>query len=210
MENNTVKQTNPNFGFQRLRPVIGYCENRNTDSPHKIMAEEYKKFIHNSGPYYLFITITFGRSTGNDARFQFANRFLDRYNQKLFHRNYKKRGEYLKGFAFLENHRSCELADRFHIHFLIKDNDRYRDFDYGQHDEIFKKAAKGVLNGRDKEVFNMKCINLQEVYKDDGAIGYCMKAIWDKNITNIKTVGVDGLSDKEFKNSVIASYLRKC
>ena len=196
-------------GFQRLRPMVG---NNINDAPvsfgSRAIAKDYMKFIQNRGPFYFFNTITFARNTSKDARFQYANALLHRQNQMLFGRDYKEKGRYIEGFAFIEDHFSCEMKDRFHIHILIENDPRYDDFDLKQHEDIFHKAASKIQNSRDQNVFNAKCLNMQKVYEDDTLISYCMKQVWHTNVNNIKMIGVDGLSDTEFKNAYCDAYLK--
>ncbi len=163
-------------------------------NPNHVLTEAYREFIENCGPYVYFITLTFGRNVSKQQKCQYTNTLLRRYNQRIFHHDFKKRNKFHEGFAFFEEHLSTEFADRSHIHILLKENARYDDFNLCSHIEIFFKTAGEVFDAKDRSVFNPDCIDFRPA-GDVFRIDYCQKSIWDKNISQIKMIGKTGLSD---------------
>ncbi|MBT0664522.1 hypothetical protein KI809_09440 [Geobacter pelophilus] len=158
------------------------------------LVDEYLKFIIDLGPYYFFITLTFRPHVAFEERCQFTNKLLHYYNQKLFRRNYLKTQKSVTGFAFFEQGRNIEKDGKYHIHMLFKSDERYYRKSITDHQGILMDSASKVLNSKNKRVFNSKYIDLRAV-ANDGAIGYSLKSIREKNITNIKPIGLNGLSD---------------
>ena len=182
-------------GFQKLNPFKNYSgDYADMILGNKSIKKEYKSLIRESRPYCFFITLTFGRNVSSYKKCQFTDVLLHRYNQKLFSRNYKEKEIYLEGFAIFESHASSKLADRYHVHMLIRYNERYDKYDLNSHRDIFNNAAAKVLDGQNRRVFNDKCIDIREA-GDDGRIDYCTKQISDLNVSQIKPIGKDGLSD---------------
>lgn len=191
---NNSNKDNTKKGFQKFNSLMNGASGKSINS----LKDHYKEFIKNSGPYYFFITLTFGKYLGLKQRCRFTNDLLNRYNQVIFRRTYKKRNKCMAGFAVLEDHYNCEFEDRYHIHMLVKPNVRYDDFSLAQHIDIFHTVAGEILYGK-RRVFNDKYIDIQKIEEDqkaqDKVSNYCMKEISDKNIDRIKLIGIDGLSD---------------
>lgn len=182
MTNSNVK---PRVGFQKFNPFT-LTKHRNK------LIDHYRKFIEESGPYYFFITLTFKYKMPIAMMCKFVNYFLHVYNQKIFCWDYKDRNKFIGGFAFFEKHKSDKLRDRFHIHFLIKTHYKCHSKSLEEHLSKLQIAAHKVKNTKNNSVF--MSIDLQAA-GDWGRILYCTKEIWDKNLTDIKILGKDGLSD---------------
>lgn len=199
----TKKVSGKRSGFQRFKPFISHFGYQNEPvKVKKTLTDHLKEFVENSGPYYLFITLTFGRNgIGINKQFQFTNFLLHLLNQIYFRRNYQDRNKFLDGFAFFEDHLSPKLEGRFHIHLLIKRDVRLREFGFKRNKDIFHTVISKVLDDSGRQVFRSKCTDFSRVTKDKGgskgAINYCMKQISERNIDRIKMLGVKGLSDSD-------------
>jgi|GEM_PF-3360866 len=207
-----LKQPIPNrVGFQRLNPTrlnpISNSNNRSnsslssrvdpaSDNPYKVKTEQFKEFIRNTGPYRFFITLTFNKKTYFLQKCEYVNRFIRYYNQIIFCHDYERKDRFMSGFAFFEHHASLEMVDSLHVHILIRTHQRFSKFDEVAHQGIFKKAALKVQNHKHQNVFSSRCIDLQMVWDELGAIEYDTKNIWDGNLDLIKIIGKEGLSDK--------------
>lgn len=163
-------------------------------------TDQYRDWIGNNRPYYYFITLTFGKFLGFSSRVKYTNELLHRINNVIFRRTYKKRNMCMKGFAFLENHKSSKFSDRYHIHMLIQEDIRYDELGFDRVNDIFHTVA-GEAKCQGTRVFNKKYIDFQQVKEDDEdqwkVIDYCMKHIWDRVLLRIKPIGINGLSDKD-------------
>lgn len=185
----------PKIGFQRLKPIeIRRRCNVKPDKPYNKLTEHFRELVYKNKPYLYFITLTFGRNTSFNKRCQFTNYYLHIHNQMIFGRGYKNNDTFIRGFAFIEDHKSLKLEDRIHIHMLFKGDKQFVRKDFETNEGIFRKAAKKVRDGKNRQVFSDECINIKLV-EDDGAIDYCFKEIWDNNICRVKILGKDGLSD---------------
>lgn len=161
------------------------------------LTEQYRKFVNDSGPFYFFITLTFGVRTHFQHNCKFVNQFLDFYNRSLFKVDYYKRKDWLEGFAFFEKHPMERSINEEHVHILIKPNARFNDFlSISVNREIFLKAALKVKD-EGKQVFNWDHIDIQNAY-----VGYkqryLFKRINDYSLFRFKTIGKGGLSDNEY------------
>jgi hypothetical protein len=185
------------IGFSRLKPAISRSTSVVTQLlGNKSIPSIYKDYIRSRGPYEFFLTLTFGRYVNFNKRCQFTNFFLHVYNQEIFTRKYRERNHFHDGFAFFEEHKSEELKDKPHIHFLLAYHPRYDEHDIWWHEERFFKAASKVKDGKGRQVFNPYAIDLR-YFGDNRRVGYCTKEIWDKNISNVKLLCLDGLSDNQ-------------
>lgn len=196
-EMSTCRHTSTNRGcFSRLKPFPTSIQKKKHRKPCKTSTDHYHQFIADKGPFDFFITVTFGKSMSVARLCRHLNKLLDRYNQVLYTRKYKKRNKNVEGFAFLEKHLSSVARNEYHFHLLIKCPGRYEKHTLSQHEDIFRKAASRVTDERDKSkrVFNQKCIDITP-YRDEGAIRYCMEQIRDYRLERIKFIGKDGLSD---------------
>lgn len=183
-------------GFVRLKPTRYHSVAVNSNSPYKVITEQYKEFIRNKGPYSFFITLTFKKHVRFNQKCEYINSFLHFYNQQLFGHRYKeKKDKCMKGCAFFENHTSVEMEDCMHVHILINTHQKFLNDDVHKHESKFMKAIKIVKDGRNRNVFNKKCVNFKMVSDENGAIEYDTKHIWDKTIDQIKFIVKDGLSD---------------
>jgi hypothetical protein len=158
------------------------------------LTDNFHQFLIDSGPFDFFITVTFGKNMGVAKLCRHLNLLLDRYNQILYSRKYKKREKNVEGFAFLEKHLSSIARNEYHFHLLIKCSGKYDKHTLSEHKDIFSKAASRVTDERNKRVFNQKCIDITP-YRDEGAIRYCMEQIRDYRLERIKLIGKGGLSD---------------
>ncbi len=132
-----------------------------------------------------------------DKIFQYASILIHRFDNQLFGRNYKGRPDYVTGFAFLEKHSDNSRSNDNHLHLLIKHHCIYDDHEFSVLLAKFHQASSKITDGLNRPVFSKDCIDFQEVYDDNGAIEYCFKGIWDKNLDRLKFIGVDGLSDNQ-------------
>jgi len=161
---------------------------------YKGLTEAYYQFICDKGPYDFFITLTFGKKMGVPILNQHIKVLLDRYNQLLFTRAYKKHNKYVEGFAFLEKHQSEVARNEYHFHLLITCKEKFAQHSLHQHEDIFQKAAYRVKDEKGRRIFNGNCIKIVPV-RDEGAIGYCLKQIYDNTLHRIKFIGMSGLPD---------------
>ena len=165
--------------------------------PSRKLTEQYRKFVNDSGPFYFFITLTFGVRTHFQHNCKFVNQFLDFYNRSLFKVGYYKRKDWLEGFAFFEKHPMERSINEEHVHILIKPNARFNDFlSISVNREIFLKAALKVKD-EGMQVFNWDHIDIQNAY-----VGYkqryMFKRINDYSLFRFKMIGKRGLSDNEY------------
>lgn len=161
------------------------------------LTEIYRKFVYDFGPFYFFMTLTFGVRTPFQQNCKFVNKFIDFYNRSLFKVGYHKRKDWLEGFAFFEKHPGERSINEEHVHILVKPNARYNDFpSIAVNKEIFCKAASKVLH-EGKQVFHRDHIDIQNAY-----VGYkhryMFKRINDNSLFRFKMIGVRGLSDNEY------------
>ncbi len=195
----TIKK-NLKGGFLRLKPdVFGYEKNdkekykcdwekRKVKNPN---IYEWWKLVQDNEPYKFFITLTFRGGTSINKMIQYINHLLDRYNQKIYRRSYKRKCKFVEGFIFQEDYKSVNCGkNRKHVHMLIKCTDQYN---FKEHKDIFIKAASKIIDGKKRHVFTEKNIDFQK-YRDDGAINYCMKELDDKNVDDrLRTIGMEGV-----------------
>jgi len=162
------------------------------------ISDLYKEWIIRNSPYSFFITLTFGKNIGRDKNklYQYTNYFFHRYNRLMFTEKYRQRNHFLDGFAFYENHYSSKFDNEghIHIHLLIKYNEIFDKKSFTEHEAIFRKATSKICDDKDRLVFSNECINIK-VVRDDNIIGYCMKNMWDANMSRVKTIDVNGISD---------------
>ena len=152
------------------------------------------EFVKSCGPYYFFITLTFGLNTSFNKRCQFTNCFLRFYNKKKFTKKFVERNHFLEGFAFFEDHPSSKFDERIHIHILIKNNDKFAGESFDEHEADFYKVIGNVSDGKDRRVFNVECVDIRPA-GDEFRINYCMKEISDRSISDVKILTVEGLTD---------------
>ncbi len=191
----TYRHTSTNCGgFQRTNPFPTSIQKKKCRKPLKTMTDPFHQFIVDKGPFDFLITVTFGKKMGVARLCRHLNVLLDRYNQILYTRKYKKRGKNVEGFAFLEKHLSSVARNEYHFHLLINCPGKYEKHTLSEHEDIFRKAVSRVTDDRDRSVFNQKCIDITP-YRDEGAIDYCMKRIRDYRHDCIKPIGKGGLSD---------------
>lgn len=183
------------IGFGRIKP-FGSTFRLNSYPNYKInpVKLRYAELVDSYKPLRFMTTLTFSKNLTQKQCCKFISIYLHRHNRKLFGPRYYRSHNFIKGFMFFEKHASLNSINDTHVHMLIKDNIRYDDFSFAEHEQLFRSAASKVLDNRKRRIFNDKCIDIQEV-KDDGAISYCFKQIWDGNLTRIKTIDRGGLSD---------------
>lgn len=184
------------IGFQKIKPdcrVNGVTVVIRPDSKN-ILTERYKEWVYREGPFYLFMTLTFGLNVSMQGRIGYINDFIKYHNKMCCSREYYEGDAFMEGFAFFEEHPSRVFEGLFHVHILAKSNYKYAVNGFAAHKDIFRKAAAKVLNTKDKKIFYNSCINIQEA-GDEGRIVYCFDQMNDGNVDNIKTIARDGLSD---------------
>jgi hypothetical protein len=161
-----------------------------------INTEYYRQMVYENQPYSFFVTLTFCRNVTFQQICQYCTTLIQRFNTLEFGRGYYNRGDFITGFAFFEMHSDNERSNDYHIHLLIKHHDEFDESDFLEHLQNFHKASSKIMDGLNRPVFNDECIYFKDVY-DDGAIEYCFKDLWDKNLDRLKFIGVDGLSDNQ-------------
>ena len=168
-------------------------------SQYRTLTKQYQKLVYDSGLYYFFITLTFGKNMSFQKNCDVINDFVNKYNKKLFNWDFYKKLNYLEGFAFFEDHLSHNSINKQHVHMLIKPNPRYNDFSTIQNKDIFYKAASKVKDELQSWIFNDKCIDIS--YAHVGSKNkYCFKQINDNCLYRFKTIGKDGLSDNLYNS----------
>lgn len=194
----TRKNEIANKGLQNTKPFKTHFFDDDTQvSTYNRLAKQYKNFIEDCGPYIYFITLTFGGNcTHVLAQCKNTNFLLHLLNQRIYKKRYKKNKLFMEGFAFFEKHMSVKSADRFHIHLLIKYNDRYLEEGFSI-EELIDEAIDIVRDTNKNRIFSKPCIDVRDPGPND-RVGYCMKRVCDRNITNIKILDKDGLSDSSF------------
>lgn len=181
-------------GFSRLKPTGYTFEHSAPANAKKVKTNKMKEFVVRNKPFDFFVTLTFGRNTDIHECCKYANALLYRLNNKLFGKGNGNKSEWIEGFAFIEEHKQGKSRNDIHIHMLLKHNDRFDAFDFVKEDSIFYWVASQVRDAGKAQVFHNNCIDIKTV-RDDGAIEYCFKQIWDKNLDRIKYIGCDGISD---------------
>ena len=179
-----------------LSPYESKIESGSVNSS-KINTEHYKQMVYENRPFSFFATLTFHRSVRFSMICQYSSILIQRFNTLEFNRGYYDRGDFITGFAFFEKHSDNPRSNDNHLHLLIKHHDKFDESDFAEHSAKFHKASKNIVDGNGRPVFNKKCIDFKEVNYDDGAIEYCFKELWDRNLSRLKFICVDGLSDNE-------------
>lgn len=155
----------------------------------------YDELVKTLKPLRFMITLTFSMNMSFTECCKHINRYLHNHNRLLFGcRYYKHPNLCINGVAFFESHKSLASNNDIHVHILVRDDIMYADYSLIRHGMMFYFAASKVVNSRKRPVFNIKGIDMTEV-ENDGAISYCFKDIWDKNLTRIKVIGRGGLTD---------------
>lgn len=193
--NNGSSSKSTGKGFLGTKPLdTNYVECKIPVKACKVNTEHLKEYVKNCKPYSFFMTLSFARSLNIHECCDYTDILFHKLNNKIFGKGYCKKSDYIEGFAFVEDHKSEVSRNDIHLHILTKHNGRYDDFNFVQHESIFREVAGKVVDARKRRIFDNKCIDIQEV-RDDGAIEYCFKQIWDENLSRVKFIGKDGLSD---------------
>lgn len=164
----------------------------------KKMTALYKKMVHDNGPYFLFITLTFGKHDRYNMKCKATDDLIHYMNKKIYCHNYRERERTLSmnGFAFFENHITRSTDDPVHVHMLIKHDWKICGYTLIQLADIFYYAAGKVTYGADRqEVFSNKHLDISDAGDTRLRTDYCIKQIWDKNIDCVKPIDIGGLSD---------------
>jgi hypothetical protein len=172
--------------------VFDYEEYKNTPSLWR-MTKQYIKFVNDSGPYYWFITLTFGIRFRFEICCKYVNHFIRRCNISYYGDKYYKKGVWIEGFVFFEDHPMETSINQTHVHMLIKPSYGFMDFSFEQNLEKISKAAAKVTDNKIR-VFNDDHIDIQRAdnkYKHT----YMFKQINDASLYRVKMIGVRGLSD---------------
>jgi len=173
-----------------------YKSTTTDNNPYKIQTEYYKTLVRQHEPYKYLLTLTFSHKYTSLMTCQFTSQVIYRMNSKIFGRNYLKYDDRcMDGFVFFEKHMSEKVRNPFHLHMLIKQNERYDKFNIDQMNEILDCSTERILDGKDRKVFTSKCINTTEIYDDEGSIRYCFEQIYDRNLDRLKFIDKNGLSD---------------
>lgn len=178
-----------------LSPYESKIESGSVNSS-KINTEHYKQMVYENRPFSFFATLTFHRSVRFSMIVQYSSTLIHRLANLEFGRNYDY-PDCITGFAFFEKHSDNPRSNDNHLHLLIKHHEEYDNSDFAVHLAKFHKASSKIVDGNGRPVFNKKCIDFKEVNYDDGAIIYCFKELWDRNLSRLKFICVDGLSDNE-------------
>jgi hypothetical protein len=163
----------------------------------RIKTEYCKQMVYNNRPYSFFATLTFRKNVSFQQICQYSILLIHRFNTLEFNRGYYKRGDFITGFAFFEKHSDNTRSNDNHLHLLIKHHDEFDESEFVEHLAKFHKASSKITDGKDRPVFSKDCIDFQAVYDNDGAIEYCFKDLWDRNLSRLKFIGVGGLSDNQ-------------
>lgn len=187
--NNVIKSSN----IRSLNPTTR--ENSDYSNYCDGIDAQFTKFIYDNKPYSHFITITFAINISMEMCCRYASTLLRWVNRKLFGRSCITNGEYIEGFAFVENHKSGISKNDLHLHLLLKPSYRFNDFKQHELEDIIETCAAKIYHGNKLHVFNAKGIDVTVPW-DDGVIGYCLKQIRHQNFDRIKLLGECGLSDE--------------
>lgn len=175
------------------KPFKEESDDTNIKTPYNMRrTEDYRKWVCDSGPYRLSITLTLAVRTSFETLCKYINRFLRKSNIKIFKPEYWKR-EWLQGFAFFEDHPMENSINVMHVHMLIKPNARFNDFKLAQLIDIFEKAAAAVVNDDGRRVFFKEHMKVQYAYHNRHE--YLFKQIDDTRLNRVKPIGAKGLSD---------------
>ncbi len=158
------------------------------------ITEACREMVYNMSPYF-FISLTL-MSMVNESHMQvLINKFIHKFNQKLFSRKYDKKPVFMEGFAFFEKFCSGVSNNNYHVHMLICENDEYYGKDFDVHKVNFYEAASQVKNERGNRVFSPKAIDIR-LAGDERRIDYSFEQLHDGNLDRFKTIGLNGLSDR--------------
>lgn len=183
------------FGFSRLKPLRNNYEHANVPTKAKMSNTDIlKELVIRNKPYSFFITLTFGSNMNTQLYCNYVNLLLLKLNRKLFNKARENKSEFIKGFAFIEDHKLGKSRSNTHMHLLVMHNTRYDDFRFIQLKDIFYEVAGTIKYAGSRRVFNDNGVDIRKV-RDDGVIEYCFKQIWDKNLSRVKFIGKGGLSD---------------
>ena len=172
---------------------------------------DWNKYLLEAGPYRYCITITFkqGKCGLSDAEaFSSLNFLLHILNRQIFGSWYKKRYQYLTGFAFAERHQTEGL----HFHLLIKNHPKLDQPDKPSLKEhLFSNLHKVKKTNRQKggtsyELLDPIGVDIQDVDSEDGIVDYLTKTMKGKNKNNgnfIIPLSKDGLSHNAKMNTPI-------
>ncbi len=184
-------------GFQRCEPFgFDYRECKIPANAKKVKTEQMMQFVKNNGPFAYFFTLTYPRQMGIGEILRYADNLVHRLNNKIFGRGYARGSDWMEGVAILEDHKLGNSRNDLHLHILAKHNARYNKYSYNQILNMFYNTADKVVDDGKRQVFYEKCIDFQE-YRDDGAIEYCFKQVWDGNLDRVKFFNKRGMSDKQ-------------
>jgi len=163
---------------------------------------DWNKYLLDAGPYRYHITITLrqGKYRLPDAEaFSSLNFLLHILNRQIFGSSYKKRNQYLTGFAFAERHQTEGL----HFHLLIKNHPKLDQPDkpslkehlFANLNKVKKSDYK--KGGTSYELLDPLGIRIQDVYCDEEIVDYLTKTMKGKNKNNgdfIVPLSKEGLS----------------
>ena len=178
----------------------------------KQVTDVYRKWVHESGPYYWMITLTFKYDMPIAMMIKYTNKFLHNMNLKYFRSGYfKKENCCMNGFAFFEEHPMKTSNNDLHVHILVKPNERYFVFKPDEQEDIFLQSVAKVLTVNKKHVFSDDCVNITHSYSSDN-YDYFFDELDDFSIHRMKIIDKNLLSDnisfgKEFYTK---SYDRPC
>lgn len=181
--------------FARIKPTGLNYESKVPVGAETSLTEAMKELVRQGKPYAYFITLTFARSLDIHECCSFIGKLIDKLNKAVFGRKYFDGHDFITGFAVVEPHKLGNARCDIHLHFLVQYNPKYDDYSVDEFREKLCSAALKVHYGK-KSVFDVNGICISDVW-DDGAIDYCFKDIWDENISNIKMLGKDCLSDSD-------------
>lgn len=182
--------------LQRLRPNTNpaiYKHNDEDVPAIRKLTEQYIEYVNNYGPYYWFITLTFSLNLSFELCCKYVNHFIRRSNISYFTEDYYKKGDFIEGVAFFEEHSMGNSLCKWHVHMLIKPSYRFLDFMNIDNVDKFNKAASKVTHNKVR-VFNHDHIDVQRADNDYRHM-YLFKQVNDTCLYRVKMIGVRGLSD---------------
>lgn len=185
-----------NSGFSNMNiSTNSIFKEKEVVSGRKQVTDVYRKWVHESGPYYWMLTLTFKYDMPFAMMIKYTNKFLHNMNLKYFRSGYfKKENCCMNGFAFFEDHPMKTSNNELHVHILIKPNERYLVFKPDEQEDIFMRSVAKVLTVNRKSVFSDKCVNITHFYSSN-SYDYFFDEIDDFSIHRMKLIDKNLLSD---------------
>jgi hypothetical protein len=84
------------------------------------LADAWSMFLESHGPYSVMLTIGFVGCHSDDSILKACNYIFFSLNRKTFHKSFETRGQWVRGFASLEQNRKGFNRGDLHCHALLK------------------------------------------------------------------------------------------